>query len=392
MASQSEDFTLLPNNSYYMSSYLPCVECTTMNLSDAIPTRQVRQSSSSSTEQFDLAMGVWLPGVICVLGILGNIISLVVLSCDRSKCPTFYSLKALASTDVLLLTSALVQQVVPMFCFLIKCTNSFCLNLGYVRVYVWPVICIAQMSSIWLTVLISAERYAAICRPLQAKSMRNLPKVRMGVICILLLSLLFNMPKFFEFQPVKETSTVTNLTWVMVGDTSLRRNPVYRYLYNTALYCLVIYAAPLSILTALNVKIVTQMRQASRVWEQLNRIQQRELKATAIPLCIVIVFFVCGTQSLVSFILDAVFVESTSERLQIYTAVVNLLVIINSAINFLIFYLFGSKFRRLLRHVMICKMNSALSSMHDSPILRRRFRGGNSGQCSCNGVKAQSFL
>ena len=345
------------------------------------------------SDQFDFIMGVWLPGIICALGIIGNIISLIVLSFDRSKCPTFYSLKALALSDILLLSTALLQQVIPMFCLLIQCVNAFCLNLGYIRIYAWPIICIAQMTSVWLTMLISAERYAAICRPLQAKSMRNLPKVRLGIWVIVLVAVLFNIPKFFEFQPHKEYVRNLNATFVFVGDTELRRNPIYRYLYNTALFCLVIYAIPLSTLTLLNVTIVTKMRQASRRWEQLNRIQQRELKATAIPLCIVVVFFICGTQSLISFILDAVFVESTSTRLQIYTAIVNLLVIINSAVNFLIFYMFGSKFRKLLRHVIYCKLHSAFATSQDSPILRRRFHAGRSSQCSHNhNGQAQSYL
>jgi len=35
-------------------------------------------------------------------------------------------------------------------------------------VYAWPVVCTAQTATIWLTVLISSERYVAICAPLRA--------------------------------------------------------------------------------------------------------------------------------------------------------------------------------------------------------------------------------
>ena len=263
-----------------------------------------------SSQTFDVVMGVYLPGVICVLGIVGNIVSLLVLSSDRGNYPTFMSLKALAASDVVLLFLALCQQVIPLFCVYIQCTNTFCRHLAYVRVYVWPMICITQMTSIWLTLLISAERYSAICRPLHAKRLQN--KVRSAVVGIVLACVIYNTPRFFEFTPVVREG---NLTFVVVGDTAMRRNMLYRYLYNTALYCLLVYIVPLCTLSFLNLNIMKQMRVAAHCWEQLNRQQQREVKATAIPLCIVVVFFVCGSQSLVSFILDAVFVDrSVSNR------------------------------------------------------------------------------
>ena len=61
------------------------------------------------------------------------------------------------------------------------------------------------------------------------------------------------------------------------------------------------------------------------------------------------------------------------EWIQIYTAVANLLVILNSALNFLIFYMFGSKFRKLLRHLLYCRLYQTTFS---SPIFRKRFATG----------------
>ena len=327
-------------------------------------------------KEFDLIMGVWLPGIICVLGILGNSISLLVLSSDRSNSTSFLTLKALALSDIALLFSALWQQVIPVYSYLIGCSNVFCRNIGYIRVYTWPIICIAQMNSIWLTVLISAERYTAICTPLQSKKGRNIPRIRLAIGGVLFASVAFNIPKFFEFQTVNHFDPAWNLTFVVIGDTDLRLHEVYRYAYNTALYGLVIFAMPLMILAMLNVSIVKDMREAQRRWDSLNRIQQRELKATTIPLCIVFVFLVCGTMAFTAFVLDAIFVSVTHLLLQVFTAIVNLFVVLNSAINFLIFYMFGSKFRKLCRRVLLCQgaWNTNGSTIHGSPILVRQFR------------------
>ena len=307
---------------------------------------------------FNLIVGVWLPGFICICGIVGNAVALIVLSHDRHSV-TLYSLRALACTDLVLLVSAMLQQVIPMWCMLgsgIDQTSvrssDFCLKQGYIRVYAWPVVCITQMNSIWLTVLISAERYIAIVFPLRANRWCTMRNIRLAVLITTLTAIMFNIPKFFEFVP--EESTEHNVTRIIVGNTALRNDTIYRYLYNTALYCLIIYALPLSILTRLNLSIVRKVKEAKKNWHSLNRNQKKEMNATILPLMIVLVFTISTTQSLIAFTLDAVFVQYYF-WLQIYTAVVNLLVMLNSALNFILMYVFGRKFRNMLKETFSCK-------------------------------------
>ena len=275
---------------------------------------------------------------------------------DRGKCLTFYSLRALSSADMLLLISAFMQQVVPIYYMHSGCSYDrvFCKYRGFFQIYMWPLICIAQMSSVWMTVLISGERYLAICHPLRSMHMRSISKVRWATIVIYCASILFNIPKFFEFQPELVHDADWNITIWAVGATDMRANLIYRYLYNTALFCLLVYAIPLIILTYLNVKIIAQMRAANKGWDTLNRRQQHEVKATVMPLCTVLVFIMCTTQSLLAFVFDAIYSDISMKWLQIYTAVVNLIVIFNAAVNFLIFYLFGRKFRVLLKKFLHC--------------------------------------
>ncbi len=316
--------------------------------------------SSGTPYYFNLILGVWVPGGLCLLGISGNLLSLLVLSLDRSQCPTFYSLRALATSDVILLLSAFIQQVVPMYYELMGCEEylSFCRIQGYLRIYAWPVICIAQMASIWLTVLISAERYLAVVHPFMSVQIRSISKVRLAIMSIAIIAILYNIPRFFEFWPKQIFKEEWNMTMIEVADGPIRTNLLYRYLYNTALFCLLIYAIPLVVLIFLNVKIICAMRAANNSWASLNHRQQREVKATVMPLYIVVVFIVCCTQSLIAFILDAIFVGSSTQLtwLQIYVAITNLLVIMNSAVNFLIFYLFGRKFRMILRRMFHCQL------------------------------------
>ena len=328
---------------------------------------------TDSNRSFNLWMGIYIPAVVCVLGIIGNILSFVVLSYNKGNYPTFFSLKALAAWDILLLFMALWVQVVPIACTTHELHSLFCMSVEVSRIYMWPVICIAQMNSIWLTVIISAERYRAICCPLSSVGCQSHKRVRVSVVLLLILSILYNFPRFFEYQPAQALDD-KNETIYYPGDTQLRVNLVYRYLYNTALYCVIMYVIPLATLAFLNYKLVRQMREATRRWAELNRLQQREFKATAIPICIVVIFSLTGSQSLVSFVLDSIFVHDYIEWIQRYTAVANLLVTINSAVNFIIFYIFGSKFRALLRRLCLCGFYARPQlQTANTPIYRKRF-------------------
>ena len=178
--------------------------------------------------------------------------------------------------------------MVPFYCMHSGITNAFCVNQGYFRVYAWPVVCIAQMASMWLVVLISSERYVAIIHPLKAVRMRNVPRVQRAILVVFAGAILFNIPKFFEFKPEKEFHKGLNITFVVVNDTQLRVNTVYRYLYNTALYCLVVYAIPMPLLTFLNVRIVRQISAAINsgiISIALNR------KKSKRPSCLCVLFW-----------------------------------------------------------------------------------------------------
>lgn len=328
---------------------------------------------SDPNRSFNFWMGVYIPAFVCILGIIGNILSFIVLSYNKGNYPTFFSLKALAAWDILLLFTALWVQVVPITCTTLQETGTFCMCIEVSRIYLWPVICIAQMNSIWLTVIISAERYRAICCPLRSVGCQSYNRVRCSVLVLFVISIIYNFPRFFEYRPA-EALDENNKTIYYPGDTALRLNLVYRYLYNTALYCVVMYIIPLVTLAFLNYNLVRQMRAATRRWAELNRLQQREFKATSIPICIVVLFSLTGSQSLVSFVLDSVFVHEYIEWMQRYTAVANLLVIINSAANFIIFYIFGSKFRALLRRLCACGFTAqAQLQLENPPIFRKRF-------------------
>ena len=76
--------------------------------------------------------------------VVGNLISLLVLSHDRSKDPTFYSLRALALSDIILLIAAFLQQV----SWIKGDSNNF--KSSYIKIQSWVRIFMFSCILLWI--------------------------------------------------------------------------------------------------------------------------------------------------------------------------------------------------------------------------------------------------
>lgn len=204
------------------------------------------------------------------------------------------------------------------------------------------------MSTVWLTVLVSCERYVAICRPLDVASVCTVSRVRRAVATILLTSILFNLPRFVEFQ-VDPSGTI-------LQKTDIGNSEYFRYTYSCVLYSLTLFLAPLCLLVFLNVQLLVALHRGRNEWINLQVVQRREQTITAIPLTIVVVFFICGTPSLAVNVIDSIApVVSHSPYFVMFMLFANFLVVVNSASNIVVYCLVGRKFRSKLTEMFQCK-------------------------------------
>jgi hypothetical protein len=329
-------------------------------------------------DAFDQWVGIWVPLIIICVGALGNLTCLFVLSYDKAHNSLLLVLKALVASDLCLLVSGGLQQIVPMLAEFSGCLSHVCLHwTGYLRIYAWPVLCVTQMTSAWLTLLISTERYVAICsRAPCSEFFKRLPNVRLLIGFLVSASIVFNLPKFFEYESylqVQPLNRSVNISLIVPVDSAHRRHAVYRLLYNMALTGVLVFALPIVSLLWLNTRTMLRIRHMLRFTE-MNRQMRRKLKATRVPIGIFVVFCVCNTLALVSFVLDAL--SEHPPWLQAFMGVANMFVLLNAAVNFVLFYLLGSKFQLLCKRAlgMCLQEPEALRAHQESPLLRRRFR------------------
>lgn len=117
----------------------------------------------------------WLCGIILnivgFIGILGNVLSMVILSRPQMRSSINYLLIGLARCDtVLIITSILLfgfRSIYPYTGYLFFYNYYIYPHLAP---YIYPLATIAQTASIYLTLMVSLERYVAVCHPLRAVS------------------------------------------------------------------------------------------------------------------------------------------------------------------------------------------------------------------------------
>lgn len=88
--------------------------------------------------------------------------------------------------------------------------------------------------------------------------------------------------------------------------------------------------------------IGSQVRKANKDLQQLSRHQRREIGLATMLLCVVVVFLICNILPLASNIHETFIDDPPRWMVQVG----NLLVTINSSINFIIYVIFGRKFKR----------------------------------------------
>ena len=287
-------------------------------------------------------------GPICIFGILGNVLSVVVMQWEKKNHVATFLLQSLAMADNLfLLTTGFVQIYSAL-------TLYFGYNdvwiTPYLQTYVWPLVHVTQLGTIYMTVLIAANRYIAICRPFQAPTLCTLTKVRIQVAVISTFCFLYCIPRFMEYHIGEEYSPQENRTYT-IAIPFLVKDKLYNIIYENVLYCLFVFLGPLVILVALNACLIRELwRARRRLSQQLpGQSDDEEANITQVMIFIMLIFVVCQAPAFLNQLLNYTETYACHQPYLYYFHLSNLLVSANSATNFIVYCAFRKQFRERLR-------------------------------------------
>jgi len=111
---------------------------------------------------FDFTVYTTVVGLLVVLGVVGNALSFIVMLNDSATSATSFLLQALAVADTMVLLSALPLYVLPnVYPYTGVLGSYYELYMG-IMPFLWPIYLISYTGTIFLTVLVSVNRYEAL--------------------------------------------------------------------------------------------------------------------------------------------------------------------------------------------------------------------------------------
>lgn len=328
---------------------------------------------------------------ICLFGILGNVLNLVVLtrkslthSMDYMEKSAYLGLVGLAVSDLFFCVVRIIECFLPEKHIYFR-SQDWMVELYY-HTYHEGLINLFIFSSTWLTVIVALGRYVAVCHPLHARGFINLTATRISICAAFFASAVINIPRFLKFRvsPVAcDLSQLTGVTRSPDDDDddgvdcpchvyhkdfgTLYENKDFTFYYHLCWSTVAVFL-PLAVLTVCNVCLVRALRQSSRLQMTHRANRPRDAAAagrTITPTLVVLVlmFIVLVVPSgVLGFFGEYILRHFSSSgghysAYMLTVAFVNCLVVVNFAVNFVLYCVINAQFRRTV--VQLCSCGGA---------------------------------
>ncbi|TRY70678.1 hypothetical protein TCAL_05430 [Tigriopus californicus] len=344
------------------------------------------QCSGASDEELELYARInwWTEGVfqmiISLIGLCGNSISIWIL-CSKAMQSIF---------NRLLIVLAIFDNMYLIFSVLDSIRHEH----GTVNVHyylfanvLYPLHNASLTGSIYMTVVLAFERYLAVSHPISYhNSVNSGPhwiRITRYVLPVLIFSVLFNLPKFFELHAYESASQRTvllgngslvnqTLLNVQIAPTSLRLNEDYIFYYQNNARLLVTAIVPFFALLIFNYGIyqavgrrkhgLNQVRGGNNNNNQSLQTNAAEENRQAIMLFAIVIFFLIfnlprnflSLNEVLSFAQVKEDYMRGCKGLALWILLVgtlsHLLLVVNSSMNFFLYCGMSTTFRKELKH------------------------------------------
>jgi len=293
--------------------------------------------------------------IICIFGLLGNLLTLVILtrkrlksSCDGTERTVNVGLFSLAVSDFCCCLSLLPHGIWAQERFFYKSLSFHLLYKTYSHAFINTFF----LTSTWLTVTMATSRYLAICHPFRARHLIGLAGTRLSIFLVCFVCVVFNIPKFLENTtkcPLMQNNKTRCHMWVWTDGPYMKyekAQTVYTWLYFSLGICL-----PLAMLAFCNICLVRVLRESSKL-RRRYRVPAAHVdsnyRITSILVTIVVMYIL-----LVSPAEILRFMSNDEHRMNIIE-VANMLQTVNFACNFVLYFMLNVHFRSALKDMLLC--------------------------------------
>ncbi|XP_061166514.1 FMRFamide receptor-like [Saccostrea echinata] len=355
---------------------------TLANNSILLPSDQstIQPPTPSDLDAIDILNNYGLPTV-CLFGIVGNILNLTILTRRKLR----RSLRTVEqAANLCLISLALSDFLFCLFAFPTTFLPSdhytekgFILYYGQ---YSPAIINVFILTSTWLTVTMATERYIAICHPLNQTLLMTLRKTKLIIIIVYVLSALFNVPVLWRNQVIEtvtgNNTVVYSLKIIPLGHDTMK-DTTYR-----VVWAIVGNFIPLILLVGFNICICRKIHQSYLYRKKFHydqaSSQDTNVTLTTTLIVIVVMFLILVAPS--EIVLHIASILHT-ENYRSIEAVMNFMQSVNFSVNFILYCIISSYFRKTLRHIVCCywrnhRRDSYRLSMKESKVPLQNINDG----------------
>ena len=333
---------------------------------------QIKEAETSramyNCQLYRFMMSVGVTGSLCIFGIVGNILTLLVFrnfskdsSDKRTKSSAPLLLSALAISDFALLFSLYIVKSIPSFISFTKIYPKFFVSyfFYFLMIYGWNVVDVSQCVNTWITVLVTMHRFIAIVSPHKAAIYCTYRKARLHLMISCIVIILFEIPIFFDYEVGTIRVSASEIIYVAVHRAQVH-NYWYQVVYKTTLYYVIMYIVPWFVLAVMTVYLVKAVKQAqlfrSQMGNNMNQQDNTEDITTSL-IAVVVTSLVCRPWEPVRRIFVAINkgTRGCGHYYFYFEEFPSLTAAVNSSANFILYCLFLKRFPQTLREVFMTK-------------------------------------
>ena len=300
-------------------------------------------------------------GTFVVVCVIGNSFAFVAFWKESIKSSALFLFQCLSLIDSALLLTVFPVYSMASFVDYTGWLPGYMAIYPYLIAYLWPLASTAQTATIWVTVLVAVNRYIAICLPFRASRWCTVSKAKKQLAFVLLFAVLLNIPTFIKYRVEYFTYDNGTTYSAIVTQSGFLSYELYHIVYENILYFLFDLALPAFILMVLNIRTILALKASRRTRMEMQSVrQQQDNNITFVLIIVVTVFIICQVPALINRVMWIVAPVDTTHcgGFQFYLwPIATMLVIFNSAINFVIYILFNKRFRHVLIQTACCRAN-----------------------------------
>ena len=304
--------------------------------------------------------------VVCVFGIFGNALSIIVLGRDRScQRVHVFLLQVLAVGDTVFLLTVIGYSIIEY-----QEIGGTVKSSVYVKTYANHVMLLAHGIDTFSLIPVTVVRYIRVCHPMRAISYCTMTRAKQLVGISIAVATAISIPKFLEAYVKKFDSYCRPIFLAYYNNELFGFDGLLAY---KIIYYLITYVLPLLLLFILNLRLIRSVQQSQSFQRESARARTRKTsdKANRVLIVVVSVFIVTQTPFFFGEILYLIAAQFQIEGMFNFPAAYTFLIfkslfflkVLNSSTHFIIYYAMGKRFRLLVTN-LFCRRANDNSSIH----------------------------